>query len=168
MEKNYYTGVGSRKTPFKIQEIMSGVAAKLSRSGCILRSGGALGADTAFEIGASFHKEIFRPKDVTEEALIIASTIHPAWHLCSEYVKKLHARNCYQVLGKNLDNPSEFLICWTPDGCIGESTRSIETGGTATAIVLAERNGVRVYNLHRPEHLSRFANWLMAEQGGSK
>ena len=46
-----YTGIGSRDTPINIRGIMTQVAFKLARDGYILRSGCALGADTAFETG---------------------------------------------------------------------------------------------------------------------
>lgn len=48
----YYTGVGSRKTPAHIMEIMRDLGRKLCSEGWGLRSGGASGADQAFEHGA--------------------------------------------------------------------------------------------------------------------
>lgn len=55
-----YTGIGSRETPPEIQEIMTNYARKLDKLGFILRSGGAMGADTAFEKGST-NKEIYLP-----------------------------------------------------------------------------------------------------------
>ena len=155
----FYTGVGSRNTPSDILAVMTTVANKLSRCGYVLRSGGATGADTAFARG-SLQSEIYRPEHATPESLKLAASVHPAWNRCSEYAKKLHARNCFQVLGRNLDTPSDFLLCWTPDGCTGKHNRSISTGGTATAIVLAEQRKIRVYNLKNPEHLKICLNWI--------
>lgn len=48
----FWTGVGSRETPRDILDLMEDIAFKLSQDKWILRSGGAEGADTAFEIGA--------------------------------------------------------------------------------------------------------------------
>lgn len=138
----YYTGVGSRETPLNILKIMTLLASYLAKKGFVLRSGGAIGADSAFERGCNLvggKKEIFYAADATQEALIIAKQIHPAWHRCSENAKKLHARNCFQVLGKDLKTPSEMLVCWTKDG------RHI--GGTRTAIKLALNNHILVINL---------------------
>lgn len=149
----YYTGVGSRSTPIEILDAMSKIASTLANKNYILRSGGADGADTAFERGcdlASGQKEIYIPWrefnnnnsqlfNVSESAMEIASTIHPAWPKLRQSVQKLHARNCYQVLGANLDTPSKVLICWTENG--------EEKGGTRTAIVLAKRHSIPVYNL---------------------
>lgn len=115
-----------------------------------LRSGGADGADLAFELGAlTTTPEIWIPWNgfngskslllPTPEAFKMAATIHPVWHKLSDGAKRLHARNCHQVLGPNLMTPSSFVICWT-DG--GETI-----GGTATAIKLALNNNVPVLNL---------------------
>lgn len=138
----YYTGVGSRETPSDILTIIQLLASYLAKQNYILRSGGAIAADAAFEKGCDLahgQKEIFYANDATPETLRLASQIHPAWHRCSEYAKKLHARNCFQVLGKDLKTPSEFLICWTKDG------RHI--GGTRTAIKLALNNHIPIINL---------------------
>jgi len=156
MMDKFYTGVGSRKTPVAILDLMRRVAVNLSHQGYILRSGGAIGADRAFETGADFtRKQIFLAHDATAAAMEIAARFHPAWHRCSDYAKQLHGRNAFQVLGFSLDSPSKFLICWTPDGCISHETRTIQTGGTGTAISIAFFYHVPVFNLARPEHLSR-------------
>jgi hypothetical protein len=171
---NYYTGVGSRETPPNVLDEMRLLAQALARAGWVLRSGGADGADSAFESGArdvSGPAEIFLPWKgfnnnlsdrfgVTETALTLASKVHPAWDRLGQGPKKLHARNCYQVLGENLDQPSALLICWTPDGCETERSRSIRTGGTGTAIALATRHGVPVFNLSVPESKRRLAELL--------
>ncbi|HON82723.1 MAG TPA: hypothetical protein PLI22_01130 [Caldisericia bacterium] len=147
----YYTGVGVKKDPQSILILMNKIAQHFSSYWWILRSGGAQGADTAFESGAS-EKEIFYADDATDEAIKIASEFHPAWDRLSEYVKKLHGRNVFQVLGKDLSTPSKFLVCWTPDGAINHSERSIHTGGTGTAISIASVYNVPVFNLKRKDH----------------
>ena len=147
----YYTGVGSRETPAEILTLMGSLARTLSKLGYTLRSGGADGADSAFGDHAAL-KDVYLPwknfnnkQGIVVEgsaltaAFSLAAQIHPAWERCSHGAKALHARNCFQVLGPNLDNPSEFLICWTPGGRV--------QGGTATAINLALKHGVKVYNL---------------------
>jgi len=159
----YYTGVGSRDTPLNILSIMTKFAKKLEESGWILRSGGAEGADQAFELGTKTLKEIFLPwknfqnnpsphYKIPIEAFIKAEQIHPAWQRCSQGAQKLHARNIQQVLGKKLNEPSKFLICWTKGG--------ISRGGTATAINLAIDNGVKVINLGNEKHLQKILSFL--------
>ena len=162
--ERFYTGVGSRETPKPVLEQMRSLAAALAQAGFTLRSGGAEGADTAFEQGArgveGARMQIYLPwrgfngnasplYTVERRALDIARRTHPAWHRLSLAARKLHGRNCYQVLGLSLDTPSRFLVCWTSDGCESARTRSAKTGGTGTAIELAERHGVPVFNLGR-------------------
>lgn len=149
MSELIYTGVGSRETPQDIYTLMSKIAQKLSEMDYTLRSGGADGADLAFESGAG-KKEIYIPwkgfndspsnfYNIPEEAFEVAAKIHPAWDKLGQGAKKLHARNILQVLGQNLDKPSKFLVCWTSNGK--------DTGGTRTAIVLAREYNVPVINL---------------------
>jgi len=158
----YYTGIGSRKTPTEILNMMTRIAMKLEKEGYILRSGGAEGADKAFERGVknTSSKNIYYANDATPEAMLLASTYHPAWDRCSDYAKKLHGRNCFQILGRDLKAPSKFVICWTPDGCTNHKDRTIQTGGTGTAISIADYHQVEVFNLTKQEHFDRLSAWL--------
>jgi len=148
----YYTGTGSPSAPRDILDLMTNIAFRLAQAGYTLRSGGAAGADKAFERGAGGNADIYRANDATWEAMEMARKYHSAWGRCSSYARKLHARNAFQVLGPGLDKPSEFMICWTPDGCISHADRSRFTGGTGTAISIAEAYGVPIFNLQRKAH----------------
>ena len=91
----HYAGIGSRKTPPEILEAMTRIAAELERRDWILRSGGADGADLAFESGVqdAAHKEVYLPWksfngrqdwdgciwNYTEEHERIAAEHHPKW-----------------------------------------------------------------------------------------
>lgn len=135
----FYAGIGSRTTPDDILKLMIDLAVALRCKGLWLRSGGADGADTAFENGAGKDSIILRPKHATSEAIEIASQYHPAWHHCNDYVRKLHGRNAQIILGMNLDEPAEYVFCWTPKGN--------EVGGTALGIRIAKGYNIPVYNL---------------------
>lgn len=148
----YYTGVGSRETPLYIRQAMTYIAGFLEAEGYILRSGGADGADLAFESGVRTLKEIYIPwrgfnnsfsplNTVCDAAMAMALTIHPAPGILKNKIGawKLHARNCYQVLGEDLNTPSDFLIGYTAD--------AKDIGGTRTALVLARRNNIPILNL---------------------
>jgi len=155
----FYTGVGSRKTPKAILEIMKALAAKLESAGWILRSGGADGADSAFESGTK-HAMVYYANQATPASMAIAAKFHPAWNRCSDFARRLHGRNSFQVLGKTLDRPSKFLVCWTEDACISHQTRTISTGGTGTAISIADNYGVQIFNLANSDHLNRIKSFL--------
>jgi hypothetical protein len=172
----YYTGVGSRKTPTVIQGMMAGIAWELGQRGYTLRSGAADGADKAFEISHGYPKQIFTTdhwrdgsnhwsydEESWHEAQKIAALTHPAWNHCNSFVRKLHTRNVFQVLGLNLRTPSECVICWTPDGAITEQDCSIKTGGTGTAIRIASKYGIPVYNLQRRGDRERLIEKLVEE-----
>ena len=134
----YYAGIGSRQTPPEILNTMTKIAQALGKLGYTLRSGGADGADKAFEVGA-VKKEIFRPRHATPEAIELAMSLHPAPSKCNDYVRKLHGRNAQIILGLNLDSPVEFVICWTKNGKI--------IGGTGLGIRLSMSKNIPIFNL---------------------
>ena len=87
----------------------------------------------------------------------LASETHPAWDKCSNGAKSLHARNTMQILGKNLDTPSRFILCY------GKSEKEgsvIPKGGTRTACVLGQQHGIEIFNLYLPDHRKRVEDWL--------
>ncbi len=165
-----YAGIGSRETPPDILGLITKIAEKLDRQGYTLNSGGASGADTAFEQGSK-RKQIFLPsdsfngrhhngvnyfnyqklphKDLAEETV---SLYHPAPHNLTDYAFKLMARNTFQVLGKNLQQSVEFVICWTPEGK--------DVGGTSQAIRIAKSVNIPVLNLGKPKVLERFTSFV--------
>lgn len=141
---------------------MTKFAAVMRDGGWTLRSGGALGADTAFESGAGHAKEIFLPwanfgnsrsqfRKPSARAYEIAAMHHPAWGRLTDVGRALHARNAHQILGPGLDKPSRFVVCWTPNGAQTMNECTPATGGTGTAIRIADSYGVPVFNMARPE-----------------
>ena len=182
-----YAGIGSRETPTVVLKQMSRIAARLWRRGYTLRSGGAAGADQAFERGASKEEkqsgvstpgfEIYLPwvgfngrlldshyhlLDFPKAAMI-ARRFHPAWYRLSVATQKLHARNAHQILGADLESPVAFVVCWTADGAETARETSRETGGTGTAIRLASKRDIPVFNLQRPDALERLRVFLTTD-----
>lgn len=156
-QSQHYAGVGSRRTPQSVLTLMHQIARRLDALGWTLRSGGAVGADSAFESG-SRRSDIYTVDDADEWNMVIAATHHPAWERCSEYARKLHARNVLQILGGTEDAPrSKFVVCWTPNGDA--------SGGTGQAIRIARAYGVPVFDLGLDVNLQRLAQFVNAEQG---
>ncbi|MGC9217560.1 DUF4326 domain-containing protein, partial [Acidithiobacillus sp.] len=125
-----YAGIGSRNTPEPVLQMMRKAARRLSELGYTLLSGGAAGADSAFEEGCRGGKEIYLPWPgfrhlrgrhcvtlPSSEARRVAEVIHPAWKRLDDSAQALMARNSHQVLGADLRSPVDFVVCWTPDGC---------------------------------------------------
>ena len=147
-----YAGIGSRETPASILSIMELYASVLfTKHYYLLRSGGASGADSAFEKGCDSvggSKEIYRARDATADAIELASEFHPAWGLCNKFAQALHGRNMMIVLGADLKTSVDFIVCWTPDGKI--------SGGTGQALRLAIARGIKVYNLFEQADMEEF------------
>lgn len=151
----YITIVGSRNTPKEICKELTQIASEFSQKDWIIRSGGANGADLAGELGADLtqgKKEIYLPwKKFNGNSSTLVAPEFENWNealeiLSSVYslsapksILKLHGRNVYQVLGRDLKTPSDIVVCFTDDGKI--------IGGTATAINLALKNNIPVFNL---------------------
>lgn len=158
----HYAGIGSRQTPQEVLALMQRLAFRLAKRGFCLRTGGADGADTAFLDGCreaqgehelwlpwkGFNDHdtgsIFLPSDLHYEK---AASVHPAWDRLGRGPRALHARNVGQVLGADCVSPVGFVVAWTKDGAHSSATRSRATGGTGTAIDLASRHGIPVFNL---------------------
>lgn len=164
----YYTGCGSRKVPNKIVELILEISKKLSDQGYILRSGAAEGCDKAFERNAAT-KQIFNPYSFKEDNYIDRASFRECWQfvlqfhpapfsLKSEFVKRLMARNTMQVLGPDLKTPSDFVVCWTPDGATSVTTQ--KTGGTGQAIRIACAYDIPVYNLADLDSLNKLDTFI--------
>lgn len=153
-----YAGIGSRETPIDICLLMTTIAKRLASLGYTCNSGGADGADTAFENGA-ISRQIFLPWDGFNKRNIdkltklhgegsyvvppfnpdLVRKYHPKPNSLSDAGWKFMSRNSYQVLGKDLNTPVEFVLCWTKDGNA--------SGGTGQAIRIAKDKNIPIFNL---------------------
>lgn len=182
MIKGYYTGVGSRETPRDILKLMNQVAYKMAQLGYTGRSGSAGGTDTAFEQGYNEYTivngisdyygfEVYLPwkgfSDIIEdsvhiatpnltnyqEACDIAATIHPIYHKLKRGAKALHTRNVYQVLGLDLNTPSKVLFCYAQPTYNKQGKLTGVKGGTNTAVQLAMKHNIKIYNFYFKEDI---------------
>tara|TARA_R100001086_G_scaffold51144_1_gene22712 strand:- start:55 stop:561 length:507 start_codon:yes stop_codon:yes gene_type:complete len=152
----YYAGIGSRETPDNILQGIELVAQRL-KSTHTLRSGGADGADTAFEKGAGMNKEIYLPwkgfnghqspyyneffaKEIQQKQIEYGRKYHPAFDRLGSGAKNMMRRNAHQILGVDSITPVEFVVCWTSNGK--------DKGGTGFAIRMAWDLGIPVYNVY--------------------
>lgn len=163
-----YAGLGARSSPPDILTLMHRIAAALARRGWALRSGGAPGADSAFEAGAlaaGGRVGLYLPwrgferrtehvvlHEATARAWELAPRFHPGWDRLGRGARALHARNVHQVLGGSCDNAASFVVCWTPDGATSAVETSARTGGTGTAVRIADWARVPRWNLQREDH----------------
>lgn len=156
----YYAGIGSRETPREVCLYMTAIAKRLASLGYTCNSGGADGADTAFERGAVINRQIFLPWDGFNKRNIanltklhgegsylvppfnpdLVTKYHPKPSALSEDGWKFMSRNSYQVLGKDLNTSVEFVLCWTREGKL--------KGGTAQAMRIAIDRGIPIFNFY--------------------
>ncbi len=161
-----YAGIGARKTPNYIIDIMKQTARLLALDGYTCNTCAARGADQAFEEGclAGFGQlQLFLPWGSYEkdwistlqgkidihvldqndrQAMNSVQQFHPTPGALKQSVYKLHARNYNILLG------SAFVVCWTPNGMV--------TGGTGQGIRIANSLGIHVYNLGNKQTLKAF------------
>lgn len=160
----YYAGIGSRETPPGIEPMIEEVAKILTKFKYILRSGAAPGADSMFEKHGTHEKEIYLPwkgfnnsesllyldnidPEMVSKARDIAKEHHPSWKNLSDPAKKLMTRNTFQILGKDLETPASFVVCWTLGGKI--------SGGTGQAMRIAKSLSIPIFNLYNKDCLHK-------------
>ncbi len=151
-----YAGIGARRTPPEVLADMTRIAGWLHRTGWRLSSGGALGADRAFADGTPVDaRTLYLPwpgynghagddchllsVDELTACRNLAAGLHPAWARCSRAVRALHARNSAILLGPDLDQSVDAVVCWTPGGKV--------VGGTGLALRIAAARSITVLNL---------------------
>ena len=78
-----------------------------------------------------------------DEITELAKSVVGHWHNCGPYARGMHQRNVHQILGYELNDPVDAVICWTPNGNV--------VGGTATALKLAMKAGIPIFNLGVPD-----------------
>ena len=176
MEKRMkiYAGIGSRRAPKNILNVMRKVAFYLAREGWTLVTGATRGADQAFAEGAlqgggrvvlwlpwrSYEQEWVGKMKRKYGDLVTVNVLrnddraafesvfkyHPNPDALTRGVQKLHARNYRVVKGVR------FIVCWTPNGEI--------TGGTGQALRIAMAMGIPIRNLGKPEYLKKILKWI--------
>lgn len=174
-----YAGIGSRKTPDQVIKQMIWLGEVLGNKGWTLRSGGAEGADVAFETGCDNVgglKEIYLPvprfnksdsplHEIPKRAYALAKIYHPTYYGLGMFAKKCMARNCMQVMGPNLvgileNEVTDLIICWTPDGAEKGEDTTKDTGGTGQAIRIATDYEIPVFNLKNKDALDRLTEFV--------
>ena len=167
MTTKYFTGIGSRDITEEEYSLLLRISKWVCSQGYTLRSGHALGSDSAFEEGASHHsgqdnREIYIPyknfkgNNVLSDLIDVSTWSEESTYLCECIArmarggfwglsiggKNLHSRNVPQVLGKDLKTPSDFVLF-----CSDETKGGNVKGGTATAVKIAKAWGIPTFNI---------------------
>ena len=169
----FYTGIGSRNAPLKTLRLMKKLAFLLEKHNYILRSGGSIGSDLAFESGVKDknNQNIFLPYKrfnksksnlyLDENLNLSISSLEYSNFIFKEtervwkkrfnqnfsklpnYLKSYMLRNSYQVFGLKNELNSEFLIYWSNIDCLIDSKKS----GTCQTVITGFNNNVPIINL---------------------
>jgi len=144
--KPAYAGIGSRQTPPQVLRVMDAMGYHLAPR-WDLRTGGAQGADMAFEAGAQraggwiwtwTADDVCPVRDAWAWERAEAVAPRPL-ETMAPHVQRLLARNMLVLFGDDGLSPVEWVCCWTPGAaCVG---------GTGHVIRAAGEAGIRVYNL---------------------
>ena len=186
-----YAGVGSRATPREVLAGMSDVAQVLGDAGLALSTGGADGADRAFEAGAlrtdapvTVHTPWpgyngYRPgRDPESDIDVIhpgagdavrglsflhlARKHHPAWDRCRRGVRALFLRNV-SILAGALDHDGTVLPVRAVIAWTSNGrAHGREAGGTGHTLRVAAELGIPVLNLAERTPPQRNADALAA------
>lgn len=166
------TLVGSRVAPVRHLSIAKDLGRELGKRGHFARSGGAIGMDSAWleDYDPSLtvvyrndyklyhpHKTVSLldlPPDIEHECISIARSVVPWLDDLSYYGRTLHARNVLQLLGDDLQSPSDLVIYYAK-----EHNGNIY-GGTRTAVLLANRYKIPTSNLFHEKEIDRWCNKL--------
>jgi hypothetical protein len=150
------TCVGSRKAPECFLRIFEEFGNYIRHKEYWARSGHADGIDYAIEKGARNRCITYLPwpgfnskcpelgairckKDINPRALEVVLSHEPYVVKLSDAIKKIKCRNVYQLVGENLDKPSDLVVCWT--------LRGEPVGGTGLVIKMARHAEIPIINL---------------------
>lgn len=185
----WYTGVGSRETPANILTLMEDVGFALASQGWTLRSGGAVGADQAFERGMFRFAGLDGPYEWTPAEIylpwagyenhhrythgglnVLPSEIHFNTESIAEgMAMAVHpAWEACKQGARKMHTRNVFQVLGKtldqPSKMLVAWTKLDKQGnpkgGTATAIKLATENGVQCFNLNKAEDHERITKWI--------
>ncbi len=171
-----YAGVGSRRAPPDILEAMADIAQSLGDAGIALSTGGADGADKAFETGAlrtdapiTVHTpwpgyngyrpgrdpdtdiDVVhpQPRDTTRGRTFsdLAREHHPYWRRCTRGVRALFVRNVSILSGALDDNRTLLPVRAVIAYTPGGLPVGREAGGTGHTLRVAGSLGIPFVNL---------------------
>lgn len=179
-----YAGIGSRDVHPDIILLMRNLGKRIAQCGGMLRSGGAIGSDTAFYEGLALFEEP-SPKNARiylawngmgghvaeagtpfvdasrlpnfEQGLEMALEARGSFIGLGRGGIALHGRNSYQVLGDGLNDPVDLVILYA------KPVKNGVKGGTNTAYKIAVKHKVPVLNLYLTNDRFRASAFLLAE-----
>ena len=171
-----YAGIGSRRTPEPVRAAMADLAETLGRAGCVLSTGGADGADRAFERGAlrtdapitvhapwsgyngyrpgrepesDIDVRVPGPTDAVSGRayLDLARRHHPAWDRCGRGARALFARNVAILAGALGEDGDSLPVLAAVAYTPNGRADGRDAGGTGHGLRVARDLGIPAVNV---------------------
>jgi hypothetical protein len=178
-----FAGIGSRKAPPHMLDLMFQLGYHLCGAGWELSGADALGSDQAFQNGVRANPRVaevgfklympgldrdrfaHNPEQGIYNAKLmpnyaqaqqLAYEARRSFEGLNEAGIALHSRNPYQILGPNLNEPVATMVFYAEPTANGRAVH----GGTNTAYQIALAHNVPTINLFTPDGLERAENFL--------
>ena len=171
-----YAGIGARRTPDAVLAAMADLAETLGHSGCALSTGGADGADRAFETGAlrtdgpvtvhapwsgyngyrpgrepgsDIDVRVPRPTDTVrgDPYADLARRHHPAWERCGSGARALFVRNVAILAGALADDGAALPVRAVVAYTPNGVATGRDAGGTGHTLRVAAELGIPAVNV---------------------
>lgn len=126
-----------------------------------------------YTVGSKFRDYYIIPKEINGDGtnsyyaqamrFIFDLKLHKGWDFVPVRIRDLHNRNVFQVLGKQLSKyeKSKFIACYTKNKEKNYESTSKKTGGTGTAINVASKFDVPIFNLSVDEDFYRIIKFII-------
>lgn len=153
--------IGSREAPESELVKIGQIAEFFAKKGWVLRTGGAIGCDSAglagFRKVAGSKIELYLPWQGYEdhyggilwsqENWNEAAKLHLHWDTMKLNSKIFHSRNVAIALGVDNEQPADVVVCWTLNG--------EAVGGSAMVISVAKQRKIKLFNLGESKGLDK-------------
>jgi hypothetical protein len=165
-----FVATGNRDTPRDIIDKMRSISAELEQYSFTLRVGGLDGPDEALETAVK-NPELYLPfkgfnnkesKNTfnTTQNMDVAKIFQPGFDSLKPGIQAFLGKNVRMTLGKNMDSPAMFILCWTEDGAERASECSVKTGNMRHIIAIASAMKIPVFNLGKNDAEMRLRKYL--------
>lgn len=157
-----YVAAGSRKASYEVGLIIEAQARLLDGLGLQVRTGTDRGTETWFVRTAS-NPDIYSVTDAKGLGRRLVNENHRNPPSLSGHAFDDAASLATRLFGRDFQSWARFVLCWTKDACESEAELTADTGKTGFLITVADRAGIPVFNLKKPDARDRLRIWISAQ-----
>lgn len=153
----FYTGFGTRKILNTDIEYVTTLAQSLSNLGYKCRTGQMKRGIEAVFRASTTNIEIVKKTETTLAAINLMGKYHQSWNVIDMPNKKLLGRNGHLVMGKKLNQVSDFVIYY-------QRELADDSNGVAHTIMVAKDFGIPCFNIAFEEGRKDFQLYLIDQE----